>query len=272
MSHKKYRTETNCLNCGAEVSGKFCSNCGQENLETRENFLHMALHTIGDFFHFDSKFFRSLVPLVTKPGFLTLEYWVGKRTYYIHPLRLFFFITIVMVILANAYYKKFEKEIKEESISRTESNANDPRDPATRERQEKQALEGINKTFDYASAYLKYISFLLLPVYAFGFSILYYRHKKYYIDHLVYALHLQSFAYIIVSIVITVPLFIAPATREWFMDVVLLSLAIYTFFSLRRVYQQSWGKTLLKTFLAMGYIFSVTMFFLMLVMAINMFG
>src|ERR1700741_894608 len=119
MSHKNYRKETNCLNCGAVVERRFCPECGQENLEIRENFFHIAFHTIGDFFHFDSKFFRSLIPLFTKPGFLTRQYWEGKRTSYIHPLRLFFFITIVMVIIANAYYHKYEKQIKEEKIVRT---------------------------------------------------------------------------------------------------------------------------------------------------------
>src|SRR5688500_1590968 len=106
MSHKKYRAETNCLNCGTEVLGRFCQNCGQENIEIKENFFHMVTHVMGDFFHFDSKFFRSLKPLFIKPGFLTREFWDGKRMQYIHPLRLFFFVTIVMVIIANAYYKK----------------------------------------------------------------------------------------------------------------------------------------------------------------------
>src|SRR3954467_15567727 len=105
MSHKNYRQETNCLNCGAEVTGKFCSNCGQENLETKENFFHLVGHFISDYFHFDSQLFRSLIPLFTKPGFLTQEYWAGRRTRYIHPLRLFFFVTIVFVLSTNAFYK-----------------------------------------------------------------------------------------------------------------------------------------------------------------------
>jgi hypothetical protein len=60
-------------------------------------------------------------------------------------------------------------------------------------------VNSVDKTFDYMSAYLKYISFLLLPIYALAFKLLYIRSKRYYIDHLVYTLHVQSFAYIIVS-------------------------------------------------------------------------
>ena len=173
MSHKKYRTEKNCLNCGAEVQGKFCQECGQENIETHENFFHLAGHTIGDFFHYDSKFFRSLIPLFTRPGFLTVEYWKGRRSHYIHPLRLFFFITIIMVITASAYYKKFERTIKEEKIVRTE----DAR-PMTEEekikadRMEKRVRSTIDQGFDIVSVYLKYISFLLLPLNALGIKVL----------------------------------------------------------------------------------------------------
>jgi len=253
MSHKKYRTETNCLNCGAEVTRKFCSNCGQENVETLESFIHLAFHTIGDFFHFDSKFFRSLRPLVTKPGFLTKEYWVGRRMHYIHPLRLFFFITIVMVIVANAYYRKFEKQILEERVKKTELTT-DTRDPATKERQAKKMLEGMKKSFSDTATYLKYLSFLLLPVYALAFHMLYSRHKRFYIEHLVYTLHIQSFTYIILTLLLLIPLFITPDARSWFMYVLFFSLGVYILLSLRRIYRQSWLKTFLKTVLAMGYI------------------
>lgn len=273
MSHKKYRTETNCLNCGAEVTGKFCSNCGQENVETLESFVHLAFHTIGDFFHFDSKFFRSLIPLITKPGFLTKEYWAGRRMHYIHPLRLFFFITIVMVIVTNAYYRKFEKQILQERITRTETtDVADTRDQATKERQYKKIVGSMKKSFSDASTYLKYISFLLLPIYALGFRMLYFRHKRFYIEHLVFTLHLQSFVYIIFTLMLLIPLFITPDARSWFMYVIYFALAAYTLISLRRIYRQSWLKTFFKTVLAMGYIFFVTVLFLAGMIIINILG
>src|SRR5688500_15873267 len=105
MSHKKYRAETNCLNCGAEILGKFCHRCGQENIDTHQNFFHLTWHFISDYLHFDSKFFRSVVPLFTRPGFLTKEYWEGRRVPYILPLRLFFFVTIIFMISTGYFYK-----------------------------------------------------------------------------------------------------------------------------------------------------------------------
>jgi hypothetical protein len=269
VSHKKYRTETNCLNCGAEVTGKFCSNCGQENIELQENFFHLVFHTVGDFFHFDSKFFRSLIPLFTKPGFLTREYWQGRRAHYIHPLRLFFFVTIVMVIIASAYYKKYEQQIKSDRITVTKSEADEKEDPVARERRNKKIIEGMGKSFDYASAYLKYISFLLLPFYALAFKFLYSRHKKTYIDHVVYTLHLQSFAYIVLSVAMLIPLFITPSARSWFMDIMLLATVVYLLISLRRLYKQSWIKTVVKSVFAMMFIFGISVFFVTFVMIIN---
>jgi len=47
---------------------------------------------------------------------------------------------------------------------------------------------------------LKYIFFFMLPIYAFAFQILYRREKGFYIDHLVYTLHLQSFGYAVVAV------------------------------------------------------------------------
>ena len=273
MSHKKYRTETNCLNCGAEVNGKFCANCGQENVETRENFFHLAVHTIGDFFHFDSKFFRSFLPLFTKPGFLTKEYWAGRRQHYIHPLRLFFFVTIVMVIIANTYYKKYEQQILKEKVVIT-SDSTSPiaaKDKQEMDRKAKKIIEGVRKTFNEVSTYLKYISFLLLPVYAIGFKLLYRRSKKFYIDHLVYTLHLQSFSYIIASVLLLCAIFISPSVRTWWPLVLIGSTVLYMLISLRFLYHQSWIKTTIKSILAMGYIFFITVMFLSMIMMANVF-
>lgn len=271
MSHKKYRAETNCLNCGTQVLGRFCQNCGQENIEVNEKFFPIVTHVLGDFFHFDSKFFRSLKPLFTKPGFLTREYLDGKRMHYIHPLRLFFFVTIVMVIIASAYYKKFEQQIKNEKVVTTSGSTGSVSEEERKEAEKikTKIVSSVDKTFDYMSAYLKYISFLLLPIYALGFKLLYIRSKRYYIEHLVYTLHVQSFAYIVVSLMLLIPLFISPSARDWFIKAMLWITAVYILLSLKYVYRQSWVKTTIKSLLAMSYILFVTVIFIALIMVAN---
>ncbi|HZY40341.1 MAG TPA: DUF3667 domain-containing protein [Mucilaginibacter sp.] len=96
---KHYRKEDNCLNCGATLQGKYCHVCGQENLEIKESFGHMMNHAISDYFHFDHQFFHTLKPLLFKPGFLTKEYMAGKRVQFLHPVKMYIFISVVYFLL-----------------------------------------------------------------------------------------------------------------------------------------------------------------------------
>jgi hypothetical protein len=273
MSHKNYRTETNCLNCGAEVKGKFCSNCGQENVNTRENFLHLAGHFISDYFHFDSKFFRSLMPLFTRPGFLTKEYWQGRRVHYIHPLRMFFFITIIFMISATVFYKQFGEQMKNKMVGEIIVDDNGQFSGLNEEQRElkmkelkagndrrmKKLAAGIDDFFGY----LKYVTFFLLPVYAMIFKILYRRRRPFYVDHLVYTIHLQSFLYCLFGILLLLP-FAFPAILGILLPIVLVSIFIYVGISLQFLYQQIWWKTLLKSVLATFSLFFITTWIMVL--------
>jgi hypothetical protein len=96
---KHYRKETDCANCGTPLQGKFCHVCGQENLELKESFGHMMNHAISDYFHFDHQFFHTLKPLLFKPGKLTTEYMAGKRVQYLHPVKMYIFISLVFFVL-----------------------------------------------------------------------------------------------------------------------------------------------------------------------------
>ncbi len=93
MSHGKQRKETNCLNCDVQVDGRYCKNCGQENIEPKQTFWGLITHFFNDVTHFDSKLWATLKPLVTKPGFLTEEYVKGRRVKYIDPVRMYLFIS-----------------------------------------------------------------------------------------------------------------------------------------------------------------------------------
>lgn len=97
---KHYREENDCLNCGAELAGKYCHNCGQENLHLKENFAHVITHAVLDYFHFDHHFFHTLRPLLFKPGKLTNEYMAGRRAQFLHPVKMYIFISIVYFLLA----------------------------------------------------------------------------------------------------------------------------------------------------------------------------
>jgi hypothetical protein len=88
-----------CLNCGTVLSGSYCSYCGQKDEHLHEPFWKLAGHFVADFFHFDSKFFRTIVPLLIRPGFLTKEYIAGRRTRYMKPVQLYIFMSVVFFLL-----------------------------------------------------------------------------------------------------------------------------------------------------------------------------
>ncbi|RAV97918.1 DUF3667 domain-containing protein [Pseudochryseolinea flava] len=112
------RKEKNCLNCGAIVEERFCTRCGQENIETKESFSHILRHFFEDFTHYDSKFLVTMRDLFTKPGFLTNEYLQGRRNSYLHPIRMYLFISFVYFLFALStgnYAARVQKGLQEKA-------------------------------------------------------------------------------------------------------------------------------------------------------------
>lgn len=103
MSRHPKRKETDCLNCGTQVIGNFCHNCGQENIHPKESVWHLVSHFFQDITHFDGKFFTSLRYLVLKPGFLSKEYIVGRRVRYLNPIRMYLFTSAIFFLIFSLY-------------------------------------------------------------------------------------------------------------------------------------------------------------------------
>ena len=99
MSHLPQRKDTNCLNCGADVIGKYCHNCGQENSEPQESVWHLVLHFFTDITHFDGKFFSSLKDILVRPGFLSKEYMAGRRAKHLNPIRMYLFTSFIFFLI-----------------------------------------------------------------------------------------------------------------------------------------------------------------------------
>jgi hypothetical protein len=115
VSHNQERVEKNCLNCNAEVVGRFCQICGQENIEPKESFWVLATHFIHDLTHFDGKFFGTLKYLLFKPAFLSKEYLRGRRTSYLHPIRMYVFTSaFFFLIFFNFFNSEETLKINEE--------------------------------------------------------------------------------------------------------------------------------------------------------------
>jgi hypothetical protein len=83
-----------CANCGAELLGEYCYRCGQP-VKGMIRPLSSMLHDIADtIFNIDSRIFHTLWPLFVRPGFLSNEYFAGRRVRFVTPFRLYFFLSI----------------------------------------------------------------------------------------------------------------------------------------------------------------------------------
>ncbi len=92
-----------CLNClqPLQEGDKYCGACGQRDEPPLPRFSQMVTDFLGDYFSFDAKLWRSVGPLLYKPGYLTKAFWSGKHMRYIPPLRMFLFLSVVFVLLLN---------------------------------------------------------------------------------------------------------------------------------------------------------------------------
>ncbi len=105
MSRLKERKDKNCLNCNAEVQGRFCHICGQENIEPKESVWDLISHFFRDITHFDGKFFSTVKFLMTRPGFLPREYMSGRRASYVNPIRMYIFTSAFFFLIFFSFFK-----------------------------------------------------------------------------------------------------------------------------------------------------------------------
>src|ERR1700761_6174351 len=145
---KHYRKENDCLNCGATLQGHYCHVCGQENLQIKESFGHMMNHAISDYFHFDHQFFHTLKPLFFKPGFLTNEYKAGRRAQYLHPVKMYIFISLLYFLMVFNQKEQFMKinynptDLKELKIAARQINDNSYLPPGAKKQAINELYEG----------------------------------------------------------------------------------------------------------------------------------
>ena len=89
---RTYHKSDTCLNCGTVINqANYCPQCGQLNSDRRIPVGKFVHDFLGDFLAFDSRFFRSIFPLLARPGYLTRAYLDGRRVSYIFPFRLYLF-------------------------------------------------------------------------------------------------------------------------------------------------------------------------------------
>jgi hypothetical protein len=130
LSHLKEREEKVCLNCNTELTGRFCPNCGQENVEPKESAWHLINHFFSDLFHFDGKFFSTLKLLATKPGFLTAEYVKGRRAAHLNPIRMYLFVSALFFLIFMSFFLPKDSGVIEVSEKKGSTVVKSKKSPA----------------------------------------------------------------------------------------------------------------------------------------------
>lgn len=89
-----------CLNCGTQMLGDFCHECGQKGHvhRTLGAFWHDVAHSV---LHFEGKIWRTLPLLAWKPGELTRRYIEGERARFVSPMALFLFSVFLMFAVVS---------------------------------------------------------------------------------------------------------------------------------------------------------------------------
>lgn len=105
---------------------------------------------------------------------------------------------------------------------------------------------------------LPLMMFILIPLFAGVLKMIYIRRTHLYIKHIVHALHVHSFAYLMygISLLIMFKLVDSSTARGILAAVFFVGVSTYVYVSFLKVYKQGWLKTLIK-FNIVGFVYSI---------------
>jgi len=100
LAERKLAGSEECLNCGTPLKGPYCYYCGQPDRNFMRFFPTLLRDLLEDMLDLDSRFMRTLKPLLLRPGRLTRDFMDGRRFRYTPPMRLYVFSSIVFFLVA----------------------------------------------------------------------------------------------------------------------------------------------------------------------------
>ncbi len=246
-----------CKNCNYKLDKQYCSNCGQKNVEVLE--LKIIIKDFfKDVFELDSRVFLTLKYLLFKPGFLTKEYWLGKRKRYISPMRLIIITSFIYFIMVPFLFDESETFFYKDD----QPTAN----------QKKVYLEAIDARLKTMVISLeKYATLIATPFLTFILSWLYRNRGLLYLHHIIVWLHFCSFEYCLHTVSSAFMLLFE--TYSDLIDIIsIIPLIIYLIIMMKNLYEDSYAKTIVKAFIVLssfilfaisvlvGYVFIPTLF------------
>jgi len=250
-----------CPNCGFNAVNNYCSECGQKTHLHKETFWGLVAHFIGDYFHYDSKFWQTLKALWFSPGKLTLAYWNKQRMRYIPPVSLYIFISAVYFLLSFSMSgDKINTRVNSvggvKLATSNEAEYAIPDDSAAHSKFDKYVIKQFRKINTHHGNFNEFLAekvthnfpkffFFMIPVMAVILKLLFMKRKNFFfVDHAIFALHYHSFWFSL----FTLNAFNFPDAVKISMYIILFVLAVYYMMrALRNVYNIGWPRTVLST-------------------------
>jgi len=277
-----------CLNCGAQLTGAFCAECGQRDVPAYPSLRELVTEALAEFSGWDGRLASTVRELIRRPGMLTCEFLLGRRARYISPLRVYLAASVLYFLLAAASPnvrlgtgRGTGLSIEATRSGHTQSSAStpiasgvenpSPNEPITGAEKEA-ALKDIAGAPKVMQPFLRRavtdpdafkrdlidsmprMFFLLLPVFA-GIVALFYRGRKY-PEHLYFAIHLHAFVFLALAVAELMKFTRSAALVTVAGAAAVIWIPIYAVLAFRRVYDGSLGTTLAKA-LAIGAIYFV---------------
>ena len=94
------RDSQSCMNCGTELTGQYCGHCGQRATSRFISIFELLRDAFGDLFELDSRLWRTMLPLLIRPGLLTKDYLEGRRARYMPPFRMYLVLSLLFFVVA----------------------------------------------------------------------------------------------------------------------------------------------------------------------------
>jgi hypothetical protein len=249
---------TTCANCNALLKGRYCSACGQR----ADTQAHSLGHFLGEatelLTHADSRVWATLWPLLARPGFLTSEYFAGRRERYLQPFRLYLIMSVLFFVLSALIGG--DRASRGDAAAANPTTSWDCADVTTNLDwarasvlpRLKAACHNIHtdngREFGERVVHnLGRALFVFLPLMAALMKLLYWRPRRYYLEHLLLLIHNHAFAFLFLAIFMLATHWISSDGLNGLLFLLAAwYLVRYLYRSMKLVYGQSRWLTLLK--------------------------
>lgn len=233
--------------------------------------VHSTPAVIGEFvedlFHADHRVWRTLMPLLFKPGFLTNEYLRGKRVSYTPPFRLYIVLSLIFFLTVSLSHTDVTASPSSggmpDSCSSAALERALPESPRSRERLLdvcRNVTDDSGKEFTRSlREHIPQMMFFFLPLIALFAKVLFLGSRRHYAEHLLFFVHFHAFAFLILAINNVAGWMLGWFGSGWsgllaglLTTAVVIYSPAYLYFAMRRVYGQGKFITATKFLLLLG--------------------